>query len=169
MTADAMTYLLLLGIVGSGLSTMAYVWLVLERGPLFAGMSTYVVPVIAMLWGTLDHETISPLQTGAIAGVLGMVALVQSGSKANDENMVSADAKPHVDGLRLVEAAGGERLVSLPVTEISLRDRRAQQRNRKSPEAGLSPVGAAAVFCQPRNFGLGESYAPLVGRSDGEF
>jgi drug/metabolite transporter (DMT)-like permease len=127
MTADAVTYLLLLGIVGSGLSTLAYVWLVLERGPLFAGMSTYVVPVIAMLWGTLDHETISPLQIGAIAGVLGMVALVQSASKASDENMVSTGAKAQADGLRLVEVTGGERLVSLPVAEISLRDRRAQQ------------------------------------------
>jgi drug/metabolite transporter (DMT)-like permease len=127
VTADAITYLLLLGIVGSGLSTLAYVWLVLERGPLFAGMSTYVVPVIAMLWGTLDHETISPLQTGAIAGVLGMVALVQSGSKSSGESLEAEDAEPLLDGLRLVESMGGERLVSLPVTEISLRDRRAQQ------------------------------------------
>ncbi len=127
VTPSAITYLLLLGIVGSGLSTMAYVWLVLERGPLFAGMSTYVVPVIAMLWGTLDHESISPLQTGAIAGVLGMVALVQSGSKAGAAVAEPGFAKPQADGLRLVEAVGGERLVSLPVTEISLRDRRAQQ------------------------------------------
>src|SRR5213076_2551083 len=78
MSADAVTYLLLLGIVGSGVSTMAYIWLVLKRGPLFAGMTTYVVPVIALLWGTLDHEVISGQQAMAIAGVLGMVALVQT-------------------------------------------------------------------------------------------
>ena len=73
---------MLLGVVGSGVSTMAYIWLVLKRGPLFAGMTTYVVPVIALLWGTLDHEAISGQQAMAIAGVLGMVALVQTKSKA---------------------------------------------------------------------------------------
>ncbi len=51
VSADAVTYLLLLGIVGSGISTMVYIWLVLTRGPLFAGMTTYVVPVIALLMG----------------------------------------------------------------------------------------------------------------------
>ena len=84
VSPDAITYLLLLGVVGSGVSTMAYIWLVLKRGPLFAGMTTYVVPVIALLWGTLDHEAISGQQAMAIAGVLGMVALVQTKSKAGE-------------------------------------------------------------------------------------
>ena len=149
---------------------MAYVWLVLERGPLFAGMSTYVVPVIAMLWGTLDHEAISPLQTGAIAGVLGMVALVQSGSKAGAAVAEPGFAKPQADGLRLVEAVGWRAVgVAACHRDIACAIDGRSSRNRKSPEAGLSPVGAAAVFCEPSNFGLGVSYAPLVGRSDGEF
>jgi hypothetical protein len=45
-------------------------------------MTTYVVPVLALLWGTLDHETISTQQMFAIGGVLAMVALVQTGSRA---------------------------------------------------------------------------------------
>ena len=44
-------------------------------------MTTYVVPVLALLWGTVDHETISSRQMLAIAGVLAMVALVQTGSQ----------------------------------------------------------------------------------------
>lgn len=81
MTPSTIAYLLLLGGVGSGLSSMVFIWMILERGPLFAGMTTYVVPVVALLWGTIDRETISTQQLLAIAGVLAMVALVQSGSR----------------------------------------------------------------------------------------
>jgi drug/metabolite transporter (DMT)-like permease len=81
VTSTAIVYLLLLGVVGSGLSTMVFIWMILKRGPLFAGMTTYVVPVLALLWGTVDQETISSRQMLAIAGVLSMVALVQTGSR----------------------------------------------------------------------------------------
>jgi len=57
------------------------VWMILKRGPLFAGMTTYVVPVLSLLWGLLDQERISTQQIAAIAGVLAMVALVQSDSR----------------------------------------------------------------------------------------
>lgn len=76
----ATVFLLVLGVVGSGISTMVFVWMVLKKGPLFAGMTTYVVPVLALLWGLVDGETITPRQLLAIGGVLGMVALVQSGA-----------------------------------------------------------------------------------------
>jgi drug/metabolite transporter (DMT)-like permease len=78
-STDAIAYLILLGVIGSGVSTMAFLWMVLKKGPLFAGMTTYVVPVLALLWGTVDHERISPQQMVAIVGVLSMVALVQTG------------------------------------------------------------------------------------------
>jgi drug/metabolite transporter (DMT)-like permease len=125
VSPDAVVYLLLLGVIGSGVSTMAYIWLVLKRGPLFAGMTTYVVPVIALLWGTLDHEVISMQQAMAIAGVLGMVALVQTKSKAVDEILKPAVAGDFVTTLPL--SAEVDTLVSLPMPPISLNDRRAVQ------------------------------------------
>jgi drug/metabolite transporter (DMT)-like permease len=90
VTMSAVIYLVLLGMVGSGVSTMAFNWMVLEKGPLFAGMTTYVVPVLALLWGTVDGETIRPVQMVAIAGALGMVALVQSGRPETDESEAPA-------------------------------------------------------------------------------
>jgi hypothetical protein len=104
---------------------MAYIWLVLKRGPLFAGMTTYVVPVIALLWGTLDHEAISGQQAMAIAGVLGMVAIVQTKSKAGEGAAEPALAGDLVTSLPL--SADADMLVSLPMREISLKDRRAVQ------------------------------------------
>ena len=125
VSSTSVTYLLLLGVIGSGVSTMAYIWLVLKRGPLFAGMTTYVVPVIALLWGTLDHEAISPMQAIAIAGVLGMVAIVQSGSKTGGEVLEPAMVGDPVTTLPLAIAT--ERLVSLPMKDIAISDRRAVQ------------------------------------------
>jgi drug/metabolite transporter (DMT)-like permease len=122
ISAEAITYLLLLGFVGSGVSTMAYIWLVLKRGPLFAGMTTYVVPVIALLWGTFDHEAISGKQAIAIAGVLGMVALVQTKGGA-----LAVEAQPQATGLEVGDEARIELVVTLPLAELALNDRRAVQ------------------------------------------
>lgn len=125
VTPDAVVYLFLLGVIGSGISTMLFVWLVLEKGPLYASMTTYVVPVLALLWGTVDHESISSMQMVAIAGVLAMVALVQSGSKQRDEVLEPAAAGDMITSLPL--SAESERLVTLPVFEIAITDRRAEQ------------------------------------------
>jgi hypothetical protein len=125
VTRDAVIYLLLLGMIGSGVSTMVFVWIVLKRGPLFAGMTTYVVPVLALLWGTLDHESISPLQMASIAGVLMMVALVQTGARPTEQVFEPAAAGDVVTSLPL--SAEAERLVTLPVAEIPLTDPLASQ------------------------------------------
>ncbi len=86
-------------------------------------MTTYVVPVIALLWGTLDHEAISGEQALAIAGVLGMVALVQSGAKSGEQVREPAVVGDFVMSSPL--SAGVEELVTLPMREIPLEDRRA--------------------------------------------
>lgn len=81
VTPRAIMYLLVLGVVCSGISTLVFLWMVLKEGPLFAGMTTYVVPVLALLWGQFDSESISNQQLVAIAGVLVMVGLVQFGAR----------------------------------------------------------------------------------------
>jgi drug/metabolite transporter (DMT)-like permease len=72
--------LLALGVGSTGVAILAFVHLVQTQGPLFAGMVTYVVPMIAICWGQLDGERLTTQQLGAIAAVLGMVALVQWGA-----------------------------------------------------------------------------------------
>jgi drug/metabolite transporter (DMT)-like permease len=73
----ALGSLLLLGLGGTGICILIFVQMVKTRGPLFAGMVTYIIPLVALLWGQLDGERLSPLQVAAMAGVLAMVALVQ--------------------------------------------------------------------------------------------
>jgi drug/metabolite transporter (DMT)-like permease len=99
----ALVYMLLLGVVATGLSTAAFFYMVLKEGPLFAGMTTYVVPMLALTWGQLDHERISVQQLAAMGGVLAMVALVQFGSRRAE-----VDSEPVPAGL--IPAAALENL-----------------------------------------------------------
>lgn len=124
-TATAVFYLLLLGIVGSGLSTMVFVWMVLKKGPLFAGMTTYVVPVLALLWGAVDGEPITPRQLVAIAGVLAMVALVQAGGSRRPalleeaiEEAIAPLPLPMVEPKQLAEPRG-DYLAPQPSSQVA--------------------------------------------------
>jgi drug/metabolite transporter (DMT)-like permease len=129
VTPMAIVYLLLLGIVGSGLSTMVFIWMILKKGPLFAGMTTYVVPVLALLWGTLDHETISSQQMLAIGGVLAMVALVQTGSRGaavatnpevpEQSSVVSLSPERQIAGVPTPEFAVPNSLVVQPESQVA--------------------------------------------------
>ncbi len=69
-----------LSILGTGITILLFIQLVKEQGPLFAGMVTYVVPVLALVWGQFDGELLTPTQLAAIVGVLATVAIVQWGA-----------------------------------------------------------------------------------------
>jgi drug/metabolite transporter (DMT)-like permease len=76
----ALASLIALGVGSTGVAILAFVHLIQTQGPLFAGMVTYVVPMIALVWGQFDGEELTKRQVAAIAGVLAMVALVQWGA-----------------------------------------------------------------------------------------
>ena len=73
----ALSCVSLLGMVGTGIALLIFIRLLQSRGPLFASMVTYIVPAVALLLGSLDGEQVTPLQIGALCGVLAMVAIVQ--------------------------------------------------------------------------------------------
>lgn len=88
--------LAILGAVGTGIAVLLFIHLVVQEGPLFAGMVTYVVPVFALAWGAVDGETITTRQLLAISGVLAMVALVQfNGRRIAINSMTSGADEPH--------------------------------------------------------------------------
>ncbi len=67
----------ILGVLCTGVAILFFSKLIQEQGPLFAGMVTYVIPVIALLWGWVDGEIITFTQIFALLGILGSVLLVQ--------------------------------------------------------------------------------------------
>lgn len=86
--------LVFLGAVGTGLMMWLWVRLVSTEGPLFAGMVTYVVPVVAMMWGLFDGERVTTNQLIAIVGVLAMVALVQYGAASKPAAVTEPAPEP---------------------------------------------------------------------------
>jgi len=76
----AIASIIFLSGVGTGIAILLFVKLIKNQGPLFAGMVTYVVPVLALFWGQYDKEMLTSTQLFAIGGVLAMVALVQWGA-----------------------------------------------------------------------------------------
>jgi drug/metabolite transporter (DMT)-like permease len=73
----ALMALSFLGTVGTGLATLLFNKLIREHGPLFAGMTTNLVPIGAVLAGWLDREHVTSWQIAALIGILAMVTLVQ--------------------------------------------------------------------------------------------
>ena len=76
-TVPSILAVLALGVIGTGLGIFIFNKLLQERGPLFASMVTYLIPLVAVLWGAVDGEQIESIQLIAFAGALAAVALVQ--------------------------------------------------------------------------------------------
>lgn len=74
----AILAMVVVGTVGTGIATILFYKLIHDHGPLFAGMVTYIIPVVAMLLAVADQESISFLQLAGMCGIFAMVALVQS-------------------------------------------------------------------------------------------
>ena len=85
----AIAAILVLGVMCTGIGVFIFNKLVLDHGPLFAGMVTYLVPLGAVFWGGVDHEQITGSQLAALAGVLTMVAIVQYGAANSGDEPAS--------------------------------------------------------------------------------
>jgi len=68
--------ILVLGIIGTALATVLFYFLVQKAGGLFASLTTYAIPVVALFWGALDAEPITLPVIGCLAIILFGVYLV---------------------------------------------------------------------------------------------
>ncbi len=69
--------ILLLSVFARGIAMLLFYKMIQDKGPLFAGMVTYVIPVEALMWSWLDNERITLMQVSAILIVLLIVGIVQ--------------------------------------------------------------------------------------------
>jgi drug/metabolite transporter (DMT)-like permease len=65
-----------LGIMGSSVASVLFYILINKAGGMFASMVTYALPVVALMWGLLDGESISLLQVGCMLIILTGMYLV---------------------------------------------------------------------------------------------
>lgn len=90
----AVAALLFFGMVGTGVATVMFYRLIHDHGPLYAGMVTYIIPLVALAWGAGDNERLTPVQVAALAGIFVMVALVQASPKRGAKDAEASTAEP---------------------------------------------------------------------------
>jgi len=71
-------YINILGIVGTALAVWVFNMLIKETSALFASSVTYLMPIIAIMWGILDGEQLHLLQFVSTAVILIAVSLINS-------------------------------------------------------------------------------------------
>ena len=67
---NAMLYIAILGIVGTGLANIVFFKMIHISSPIFASSVTYLIPVVAFGWGLIDSESLSPIQILGAAIIL---------------------------------------------------------------------------------------------------
>lgn len=59
---NSMIYIVILGVVGTGIANIIFFKLIQMSSPVFATSVTYLIPVVAFFWGLLDNEILTPIQ-----------------------------------------------------------------------------------------------------------
>lgn len=67
---EAFWYILLLGVIGTGLALIFFNRLIKLSSALFASSVTYLIPIVALLWGVVDGETLTWIHFAGMAVVL---------------------------------------------------------------------------------------------------
>jgi drug/metabolite transporter (DMT)-like permease len=68
-----MLFVLILGVVGTGIANIIFFKLIQISSPVFATSVTYLIPVVAFFWGLVDSEVLSPIQlVGALIILFGV-------------------------------------------------------------------------------------------------
>lgn len=73
---ESLGFIAILAIFGTALSVIVFNILIRESGALFASSVTYLIPIVAMVWGLLDHEIVTWMHAVCIVVILGGVWLV---------------------------------------------------------------------------------------------
>lgn len=70
---ESLGYLAVLSIVGTGIAKTIYNKLVQISDPVFSSSVTYLIPLVAIFWGVLDGEKLTPIQiVGGIIILIGV-------------------------------------------------------------------------------------------------
>lgn len=69
----SMLFVLVLGVVGTGIANIIFFKLIQMSSPVFATSVTYLIPIVAFFWGLLDNEMLTPVQfLGAFIILIGV-------------------------------------------------------------------------------------------------
>ncbi|MEO4006846.1 EamA family transporter [Flavobacterium sp. CAU 1735] len=70
---ESVLYIAILGILGTGIANIIFFRLIQMSSPIFASSVTYLIPVVAFVWGILDNEKMELFQiVGALIILIGV-------------------------------------------------------------------------------------------------
>jgi len=72
----SLVYLLILALFGTAISVVLFNRLIKLSGALFASSVTYLIPIVAVMWGFADHEEPGLLHLLSLGAILGGVYLI---------------------------------------------------------------------------------------------
>ncbi len=61
-TQHSMLFIMILGIVGTGVANILFFKLIQMSSPVFASSVTYLIPIVAFFWGLMDNEMLTTFQ-----------------------------------------------------------------------------------------------------------
>lgn len=89
-----LAYITVLAIVGTGLAMIAFNKLIKMNSPVFASSVTYLMPVVALMWGVIDGEHFNLEYLLWIAMIIGGVLLVNQNRKPRLTPKVPTEKAP---------------------------------------------------------------------------
>jgi drug/metabolite transporter (DMT)-like permease len=81
-TQEVIIYIAILGIVGTALANILFFKLIQLSSPVFASSVTYLIPVVAFMWGLVDNESITIVQ--GLGAAIVLVGVYLSAKKNNN-------------------------------------------------------------------------------------
>ena len=66
-------YVFILGVLGTSIATIVFYNLIKIKDTVFASMVTYLMPIVAIIFGVLDGEIINAIQLFGMALIMGGV------------------------------------------------------------------------------------------------
>lgn len=72
---EALGYLVLLGLMSTAIATLLFNRLIKISTPIFASSITYLIPLVAVMWGLLDGEHLTGGHFAGMAAIIGGVYL----------------------------------------------------------------------------------------------
>jgi drug/metabolite transporter (DMT)-like permease len=78
---EVIIYIAILGILGTALANILFFKLIQLSSPVFASSVTYLIPVVAFMWGLVDNESITLIQ--ALGAAIILVGVYLSAKKNN--------------------------------------------------------------------------------------
>jgi drug/metabolite transporter (DMT)-like permease len=78
---ESLGFICILSIIGSAISVILFNILIKKSNPIFASSCTYLIPVVAVIWGLLDGEKVNIFQLLSILVILSGIWLINKKKK----------------------------------------------------------------------------------------